>query len=412
MRIATIQSYNQGLSSILRAQDAVNNTQLQVSSGKRVLTPSDDPIASSKILQLQQDIAQRDRFDLNMTLGENRLSLEEATLSSITEQLTRIQELTIAAGAGSLTLEDRQAIAAEVEEMEDSLAELFNTRDASGDFIFAGFKGSTQPFQRQDNGRYEYKGDEGQRYLDIANSVKVPTGDNGKELFVDVKSAKNTFQALLNPLNTGSIQVNAGFVTDEEVYADFYPDDLIITFNPESNVEPAEPNYTVRRASDDRVVEGLTNVVYQPGTKISVAGTEFIINGEPDSGDEVFVRSTPKQSITDTLFRLREGLNSLDDSEEDSKTLDILLEDTLTNLANAQTSVSEVRSNLGARLNIIDNTREMSADMKLVSQEILSELSDVDFAEAVSRLSLQTFILEAAQQSYTSISRLSLFNQL
>ena len=54
----------------------------------------------------------------------------------------------------------------------------------------------------------------------------------------------------------------------------------------------------------------------------------------------------------------------------------------------------------------------MSEDVKLVSQEVLSELSDVDFAEAVSRLSLQTFLLEAAQQSYTTISRLSLFNQL
>jgi flagellar hook-associated protein 3 FlgL len=91
---------------------------------------------------------------------------------------------------------------------------------------------------------------------------------------------------------------------------------------------------------------------------------------------------------------------------------DILIEDTLNNLSNAQTSVSEVRSQLGARLNVVENARSLSADVKLVSQEVLSELSDVDFAEAVSRLSLQTFLLEAAQQSYTTISRLSLFNQL
>jgi flagellar hook-associated protein 3 FlgL len=71
-----------------------------------------------------------------------------------------------------------------------------------------------------------------------------------------------------------------------------------------------------------------------------------------------------------------------------------------------------VRSQLGARLNVVENARSLSADVKLVSQEVLSELSDVDFAEAVSRLSLQTFLLEAAQQSYTTISRLSLFNQL
>ena len=109
---------------------------------------------------------------------------------------------------------------------------------------------------------------------------------------------------------------------------------------------------------------------------------------------------------------MRQGLDSLQDNPEDAATLDILIEDTLNNLSNAQTSVSEVRSQLGARLNVVENARSLSADVKLVSQEVLSELSDVDFAEAVSRLSLQTFLLEAAQQSYTTISRLSLFNQL
>ena len=67
MRIATLQSFNLGLNAILDAQASVNKTQQQVSSGRRVLTPADDPIASTKILQLQQDLAQRDQYDRNMT---------------------------------------------------------------------------------------------------------------------------------------------------------------------------------------------------------------------------------------------------------------------------------------------------------------------------------------------------------
>ena len=84
MRIATLQTFNLGLNAILDNQEAVNRTQQQVSSGRRVLTPADDPIASTKILQLQQDLAQRDQYDRNMTAAENRLNLEEATLSSVT----------------------------------------------------------------------------------------------------------------------------------------------------------------------------------------------------------------------------------------------------------------------------------------------------------------------------------------
>jgi flagellar hook-associated protein 3 FlgL len=159
-------------------------------------------------------------------------------------------------------------------------------------------------------------------------------------------------------------------------------------------------------------VDGLANSAYLPGAEIVAAGISLKISGNPEPGDEVLAKSTPKQSITDTVYRLRQGLDSLQDNPEDAATLDILIEDTLNNLSNAQTSVSEVRSQLGARLNVVENARSLSADVKLVSQEVLSELSDVDFAEAVSRLSLQTFLLEAAQQSYTTISRLSLFNQL
>lgn len=412
MRISTLQQYTKGLNSIMDNQTEVNKTQQQVSTGRRVLTPADDPIASTKILQLQQDLALNDQFQKNMTFAENRLNLEEATLASVTENLTRLKELTVQAGGGTLTITDRQAIAAEVYQIQEALVDLFNTRDANGEYIFAGFKGGDMPFVENSTGRYDYTGDEGQRYLSIGASTTVATGDNGKELFVDVEAAKNTFTAALNPNNTGTMQVNPGFVVDDEAYGGFYPDDIIVTFNPESAISPAGPNYTVRRASDDRVLEGLVNVGYTPGRSIQVQGVQIDLSGAPEPGDEVLVKSSPKQSITDTIFRLTVGLNTLQDNPDDAATLEILIEDTLTNLANAQSSVSEVVSRVGARLNVIENTSNLAADVKIVNQDVLSKLSDVDFAEAVSRLSLQSYLLEAAQQSYTTISRMSLFDQM
>lgn len=412
MRISTLQGFNLGVNRILDAQARVNTTQQQVSSGRRVLTPADDPIAATKILQLQQDLAKRDQYDRNMTAAENRLNLEESTLGSINVALTRVQELTVYAGSGTLTKTDRQAISAEIRELESQLASLFNTRDAGGEYLFGGNKGADAPFEKAENGRYVYKGDEGQRFLSIGDSTRIATGDNGKKLFVDVRAAKNTFTTQVNPVNKGEVSVSAGFVYDEEAYAELYPDDIIVTFNPESAIDPPGTNITIRRASDNRVIDGRSEEAYPIGTAIEVAGLSLKINGVPEAGDQVLVKSSPKQSITDTIFRLREGLDSLEDNPIDADTLDILLEDTLNNLAFAQTSVSEVRSEIGARLNIVDNARSLSDDVRLISQEVLSELSDVDFAEAVSRLSLESFLLEAAQQSYTTISRLSLFNKL
>jgi flagellar hook-associated protein 3 FlgL len=412
MRISTLQSFNKGLDSILDNQIQVNKTQQQVSTGKRVLTPSDDPIAATKILQLQQDAALREQFGKNMAGAEGRLTLEETQLAGITDNLTRLKELTINAGGGSQTKTDRQAIASEVRQILESTVDLMNGKDAGGEYLFGGFKGGTEPFQKNESGRYDYAGDEGQRFISIASSTTVATGDSGKDLFVDVESTDNSFTTQLNTLNQGTGIVSPGFVVDEEAYAEFYPEDLVITFNADSAISPPGSNYTIRQASDGRVVEGMEAKEYSKGTEIMVAGIAIKINGAPEPGDEFLTNSSEKQSITDTIYRLVDGLTTLEDNPSDSAILGNLIEDTLKNLAFAQSSVSQGRSEVGARLNIIENTASLAADIDLVSKTVLSALSDVDFAEAVSRLSLQTFLLEAAQQSYAKIQNLSLFNQL
>lgn len=411
MRIATMQQHNMGLNAILRNQAEVSKTQQQVSTGRKVLTPADDPVGATKILQMQQSMALSSQYVRNMDAADNRLKTEEAAFQTISDRIARLKELTIDAGNGSYTQTDRQADAAEIHQIQEQLADLFNTKDAGGEYIFAGFKGGTPPFVKQPTGRYEYQGDEGQRKISISNSTQVATGDNGKRLFVDIAAAKNTFTSSLNPKNRGDLQINPGFVVDEEKYAEHYPSDLVITFNPESAISPSGANLTVRNA-EGRVIDGMENVEYSPGSNIQVAGMSINISGQAEAGDQVFMKTAPKQSITDTIFRLTDGLNRLGDNPEDSATLKILIADTLTNLDNAEASLSSVRSELGARMNIIENTRNLAADVKVVNSEILSKLQDVDHAEAVSRLSLQTYLLEAAQQSYTKISRMSLFNSM
>lgn len=415
MRLSTLQSYNKGLDSILNNQREVNKTQQQVSTGLRVLTPSDDPIAATKILQLQQDQALRDQFGKNMTGAEGRLKLEETQLASITDNLISIRELTIQAGDGAYSLTDRQAISSELKQLLASTVNLMNSKDSGGEYLFGGFKGGTEPFQKNSDGRYEYQGDEGQRFIAIASSTTVATGDNGKRLFVDIKAADNTFTAHSSPLNKGNAVINPGLVVDDEMYAEFYPEDLIITFNPEAAMPPPnlpESNYTVRQASDGRVVEGLENVPYANNQEITVAGVSVTLNGDPEPGDEFLIDSTEKQSITDTIYRLMDGLSRLENNPDDADTLENLLDSTLQNLSFAEASISQVRSELGARLNIIENTASQAADIDIVSKSVLSELRDVDFAEAVSRLSLQSFLLETAQQSYARIQNLSLFNKI
>ncbi|MBL0320656.1 MAG: flagellar hook-associated protein FlgL [Alphaproteobacteria bacterium] len=412
MRISTMQSFNSGLRSLLDNGMQVKNTQQQISSGRKILTPADDPVASTRILQLQQDLSLRQQYQKNITAATNRQSLEDATLNGVTENVARIRELVVSAGNGATTREDRSYIALEIDERLDALVDLMNTKDASNEYIFGGFKGDTLPFQMRAGGGYEYKGDDGQRQLTISSNTRIETGDNGKNIFVDVPAAKNSFDPYANPNNTGTGVISRGIVYDQEKYDAFYPEDIIIEFNDNAAVDPAVPNFTVKQKSDGRPIDGLKFVPYSTGETITVAGISIKLAGQPNAGDSFIVDSSPKQSLTDTVQRISEGLKSLDDNPLDSAALTNLLADTLTNLDNAQTAVSETRSKVGGRLNTLENIQGLHADVTLVSQDILSKLQDVDFAEAVSRLSLESFLLEASQQSFAKISNLSLFNQL
>lgn len=412
MRISTMQQFNTGLRSILNNQEGTLRTQQQISTGRRVLTPADDPIASTRILQLQQDISLREQYQKNVDAAKNRLNLEEATLEGVTENIARVRELTVRAGDGSMTVDDRRSIASEIEQRLFALQDLMNTKDASNTYIFSGFKGETLPFEQRPGGGVIYKGDDGERSLEISNSTRVQTNDTGKALFVDVNSAENTFYTRDNEINEGTGFITNGFVRDQDAYDEFYPEDIVVQFNPDSFVSPPGPNYSVLSKSDNRPIDGLVGKGYTPGAEIVVNGVNFKIAGEPKQGDSFFIMSSEKQSLTDTVSGLVEGLKILEDNPEDSASLDKLLETTLQNLDFAQTSVSEVRSEIGGRLNTIENIDNLHQDVDLVSKEVLSNLQDVDFAEAVSRLSLQSFLLEASQQSFTQINRLSLFNTL
>ena len=189
MRISSIQSFNNGVSGLQENYANVTRTQEQISSGKRILTPADDPVASVRLLQLDQQQAVLSQYKDNLTAAKNSLTQEETTLTSTVNVLQRIRELTVQAGGGALSAADRKAIANELGERENELLNLMNSRNARGEYLFSGYLGKTEPFIRNPDNTYSYQGDEGQRSLQVASSTTVAINDNGRELFEDVTNA-------------------------------------------------------------------------------------------------------------------------------------------------------------------------------------------------------------------------------
>ena len=148
MRVSTQQLFSRGINAMNDVNAQLQKTQLQMSTGKKVLTPADDPVASTRILQLNQELALNEQYQRNILSVENSLNLEDDLLGSINDVVQRIRELTINAGNGALNSTDLTYIAAEIGERLEQLAGMMNSQDASGEFVFGGFQGKEEQIGR------------------------------------------------------------------------------------------------------------------------------------------------------------------------------------------------------------------------------------------------------------------------
>lgn len=275
MRVSTSQIYNIANISMRDAQTAVTRSQEQIASGKKHMSPADDPVAAATILQLKQEMARVEQYGKNINIAENNLGVEEATLKSIVNLVQRMQEIAVASGnTAVMTASDYQSFAAEVDSRIEELLGLQNTKNFSGQYIFAGYQGDTQPFTQNSMGRVSYHGDEGQLFLQASENVSVAVNDSGKKLFMDIPSSHNTFTTQANPANRSSppASIGMGAVVDQEAFDKLFPDNLLIVFT-------GTDRYTVTERDSGKLL--LDNATYTPGQDIEVAGIKVPIYGNP-----------------------------------------------------------------------------------------------------------------------------------
>ncbi|MEQ8861292.1 MAG: flagellar hook-associated protein FlgL [Pseudomonadales bacterium] len=413
MRISTSQMHSQSVNQMLDLQRQAADTQNQIASGRKYRTAADDPLGALRVERLNRELAVREQYQRNMDLAESELRLEEASLDQAGNLLQRVRELTVQAGNPVNSVQDRAFIAAEIETRMNELMALMNTRLASGDYLFGGNVGGQPPFVRDAAGAILYQGDEGQRAVQIDGAIRLPVNDSGRRLFVDIPASRTTAvgYAADNPPG-GSGALTPPQVVDRAAFEAFPDGGVVIEFQPLGDDPDGLPNFTVRRIGDNRVVGGLENVRFEAGAAVTVAGVEFAIEGSPRAGDRFVVEATDKQGVLSTLDVLIGGLRSLPAGGVGDDAYQELIADSLNNIDNAMGSILEVRSEIGARMGVMDSVRGLHEQVSELSRSVKSGIEDVDFAKAISDLNQQTLVLQAAQQSYVRVSRLSLFDAI
>ena len=399
MRLSSVQIFQQGISAILDQQAKVQHTQQQLATGKRVLNPSDDPAAAVQILDISENLAQIDQYNRNGGLAEGQLALEESVLGDVGNVLQRIRELVVQANNASQSPETRRSAATEVAARLDELMALANTRDASDEFIFAGFQAATKPFARQGDS-FSYQGDDGQRMLQLSANSQVAVRDSGKNVFLTIPTGNGVFEVQADPANTGNTvagtRSTTGAVTEPYtlVFSQASPTDTI--------------SYQVMDSSASVVGSG----DYTAGASIAVAGATIQFDGVPGDGDSFEISPAGKQDLFTSIQTIVDSLNSAGAAPAEVAALNNQLGESLQSIDNAMAHVMQVRTDVGVRMNQVENQLNLNDSFSVQLQESLSEIQDLDLAEAISRLNLQMVALQAAQQTYVKVQGLSLFNYL
>ncbi len=406
LRISTQMITERSLSSMLRQQSELSDTQDQLSTGRRVLTPSDDPASASRVLGLNRAVDTLSQYQSNIDRLTARLETEEGALDGITNLLQRVRELTIEGNNDVLTTLDKGAIAAEIKQIGDQLFSMANSRDSGGEYVFAGYQSGTRPFS-YDLGVYSYHGDSGQRELQVASDRTVADGDNGFDTFMNIPTGPIATVNVAAP--TAVTAVAAGDITIDGGNGNGAIS--IGALPPAAN--PTERASQLRDAIN--AISGQTGVTAESntappdtltltavggtGVAVNIAGTATTANTGLTTGTTAPV--TSKRSVFETLDRLVTDLQAGNSVGR-----------YITDVQLAMDKIIETRTTVGGRLNSIEEQQTVNEDLKLNLEKHRSEEQDLDYTEAISRFESQMTALKAAQQAYVKVKGLSLFNYL
>lgn len=412
MRISTRQSYDMALNSMLGQQGKLSETQLQISEGKRILKPSDDPIGSGIALNLRQQVTLSKQFNENGQSADHTLKVIESSLSSVTDILDRVRELTVQGLNGTLTYADRESIAIEMERRLEEMLGVGNTQIGDSKYLFSGFRTETRPFTQDIAGNITYNGDQGKHLVEVNTSVKVQTNLSGSEIFMEIPNGNGAFQTGASAGNTGTGVINAGNLSDP---AAFNPESFTIDFVTNGSGALA---YTVTDSGGAQVVPAPPAVVpadaptFYEGADITFNGMQFQINGNPLPGDQFTVDPSSRQDVFTSIQQIIDAMRMATSTPELDAAMRNVLNNGLVNLDRAMEHVDINRSLIGARLNIVESERNINENVTFQAESTLSLVEDLDYAEAITRLNRQQVALQAAQQSFVQIQNLSLFRFL
>lgn len=408
MRIGTSMMFQTTTTNMLDLQSSLYRLQNQLSTGRKILTPADDPVAAAQALVVSQQKSVNDMFIDNQGDAGIQLAELENRIDGVTELLQAVKTRAVEAGNGAYSDNDRRTIAAEIRERYDELLGLANSSDAMGNYVFSGFRGATQPFSvsgSPGSRTLAYSGDDGRRQLQVGTDRIMDVSESGSDVFMRISQGNGVFTFTAAASNAGT-----GVVGASSVVTGFDGSSYQLTFTaPDTyDLTTTDTAGTVTTTTGNAYVSGNQILLGPVGQQVAIS-----ISGTPAAGDVFDVNPATNQDIFTTLDQM---ISALESTVSSNPTTRAAFQNEMTrvsdNLDRALDHVLTRQTSIGARRIELDALTNVASDLDLQYQNDLSKLQDLDYTEAISAVANQKMVLEAAQATFSKVNQLSLFSYL
>lgn len=394
MRISTATFQNDAVSQMDALQAAMAQTQQQLSTGLKVRSAADDPAGMAQVNQMNVELSASTQYVSNGNAASTNLKLEEQALSDATTTMQNARDLAVQANNAALTPSQRKDIAIQMQQDLQNLVSIANRTDSNGNYLFGGYANTSPPFAQSGNG-VSYSGASAVSQVQISANQSVSAGDTGAAAFMNIAAGNGTFTTAAAAANTGTGSIGTGSVTNP---GSWVPDTYTISFSSPSQ-------YQVTNSSGTPVTSG----TFKDGDSISFNGIQVTVTGSPAAGDQFTVAKAGTASAFSTLSSL---ITTLSTANLSTAQLATQIGGALQQIDGAIANFSNVSASVGTRLNAITSTASAAQSTQTTLTTNVSAITDTDYAAATTQLSTEMLALQAAQESYASIAKLSLFQFL
>ncbi|EFO4465499.1 flagellar hook-associated protein 3 [Escherichia coli] len=211
MRVTTQQTYVSMTQSFNNLSGDLAHVVEQMATGKQILQPSDDPIAATRITQLNRQQSAIEQYQSNIDSASAGLSQQESILDGVNNSLLAVRDDLLEAANGTNTADSLASLGQDIESLTESMVAALNYQDEDGHYVFGGTINDQPPIVAVDNDgdgvtdSYSYQGNSDHRQTTVSNGVEVDTNVAASDFFGSNLDVLNTLNSLSQELQAPNV---------------------------------------------------------------------------------------------------------------------------------------------------------------------------------------------------------------